>query len=243
MNKTKLTLLITLTLGSLLAPLNCLAQNTATNPVPRDLKWVARHEGFVREAKQGNVDLLFLGDSITDRWRNHGSNVWNAYYAPLHAVNFGISSDRTQHVLWRIEHGELDGIHPKIIVLMIGTNNTGKEKDNKTVRNTIPEVAQGVAVIVQELRVKLPESKILLLGIFPRGNLDDPQRAQAAVINTIIAKLDDGNMIRYLDIGPKFLETDGTLTREIMPDLLHPSEEGYTIWAEAMKPTLDVMLK
>ncbi|MDB6124641.1 MAG: hypothetical protein JWQ71_3634 [Pedosphaera sp.] len=242
MKKTYLSLFVTMMLGGLLAPVPGFAQNSATNPVPRDAKWVARHEGFVSEAKQGNIDVLFLGDSITDRWRNKGVNVWNKYYAPLHAANFGISSDRIQHVLWRIEHGELDNIHPKVVVLMIGTNNTGKEKDG-TPRNSIPEIAEGVKAIVLELRTKLPKSKILLLGIFPRGDLNDPQRAQAAIINTLIAKLDDGKDVRFLDLGPKFLELDGAIPKKIMPDLLHPSEEGYGIWAEAMNSTLDTMMK
>jgi lysophospholipase L1-like esterase len=220
-----------------------LAENTATNPVPRDAHWLARHEAFVRQAQQGGMDVLFLGDSITDFWRTRGSNVWNRYYAPLHAANFGISGDRTQHLLWRIDHGELDGIHPKVVVLMIGTNNTGKERDGQTIRNTVPEVIQGIQAVVADIRSKLPESKILLLGIFPRGNLDDPQRAQVAVINTVIAKLDDGRRVYYLDLTPHFLEPDGSLSRAIMPDLLHPSERGYEIWAEAMQPTLEALLK
>jgi lysophospholipase L1-like esterase len=217
--------------------------NTAIIPAPRDEKWVARHEGFVQEARQGGIDILFLGDSITDGWRNTGSNVWNKFYAPRHAANFGINGDRTQHVLWRMDHGELDGIKPKVVVLMIGTNNTGKEKDTGKIRNTVPETIAGVQAVVKELRAKLPASKILLLAIFPRSTLDDPQRAQVALINTVIAKLDDGKMVKYLDIGPKFLEADGTLPKSIMPDLLHPNERGYQIWAEAMEPTLDEMLK
>jgi lysophospholipase L1-like esterase len=217
--------------------------NTASNPVPRDPNWVKRHEGFVAQAKQGGIDILFLGDSITDFWRNRGSNVWNQYYAPRHAANFGISADRTQHVLWRLDNGELDGIKPKVVVLMIGTNNTGKERDNQTPRNTVPEAIAGVQAVVADLRARLPDSKILLLAIFPRGRLDDPQRAQVALINTVIAKLDDGQMVRFLDIGPKFLEADGTLPKSIMPDLLHPNAHGYQIWAEAMEPTLDEMLK
>jgi lysophospholipase L1-like esterase len=183
-----------------------------------------------------------MGDSITDFWRNRGSNVWNQYYAPQHAANFGISADRTEHVLWRLDNGELDGIHPKVVVLMIGTNNTGKER-NGTPRNTTPQVIEGVQAVVNDIRAKLPDTKILLLGIFPRGTLDDPQRAQVALINTVIAKLDDGKMVRFLDIGPKFLEADGTLSKNIMPDLLHPSERGYQIWADAMNPTLDEMMK
>jgi len=222
---------------------NAVVSNAATNPVPRDAAWVKRHEDFVAEAKQGGIDILFLGDSITDFWRNRGSNVWNQYYAPQRAANFGISADRTQHVLWRMDNGELDGIHPKVIVLMTGTNNTGKERDGKTVRNTTPDTIEGVKAVVNDIRAKLPDTKILLLGIFPRGTLDDPQRAQVAVINTVISKLDDGKMVKFLDIGPKFLEADGTLSKDIMPDLLHPSEKGYQIWADAMNPTLDEMMK
>ena len=223
--------------------INRVVPNTATNPVPRDAGWIKRHDRFVQEAQQGGIDILFLGDSITDYWRSRGSNVWNQYYAPRHAADFGISGDRTQHVLWRLDHGEFDGIHPKVVVLMIGTNNTGKESDHKTPRNTVPEMAEGVQAVVNDIRARLPDSKILLLAIFPRGTLDDPQRAQVALINTLIAKLDDGKMVKFLDIGPKFLEFDGTLPKSIMPDLLHPNAQGYQIWADAMEPTLDEMLK
>jgi lysophospholipase L1-like esterase len=218
-------------------------QNTAIVPVPRDAQWVARHEGFVREAQSGGMDILFLGDSITDFWRNQAPNLWNKYYAPRHAANFGIDGDRTQHVLWRMDHGELDGIKPKVVVLMIGTNNTGKEKDTGKIRNTVPEAIAGVQAVVRKLREKLPHSKILLLGIFPCGTPDDPQRAQIALINTVIAKLADGKMVRYLDIGTKFLEADGVLSKNVVPDLLHPNDRGYRIWAEAMEPTLAEMLK
>jgi lysophospholipase L1-like esterase len=219
------------------------AQNTATNPVPRDPRWVQRHEGFVEEAKKGGTDVLFLGDSITDFWRNRGSNVWNTYYAPRHAANFGISGDRTEHLLWRMTHGELDGVKPRVVVLMIGTNNTGKERNSEKIRNTTPEVIEGVTTVVKELRLKLPESKILLLAIFPSGEVSDPQRAQVKEINEVIAKLADGKMIIFLDIGPKFLEPDGTLPKDVMPDLLHPSTKGYQIWAESMVDTLTAMLK
>ena len=218
-------------------------QDTATNPVPRDSGWIKRHEGFVQQEQKDGIDVLFMGDSITDFWRNRGTGVWNQYYAPRHAANFGISADRTQHVLWRMDHGELDGLKPKVVVLMIGTNNTGKENDHKTPRNTVPEVAEGVQAVVNDIRAKLPDSKILLLAIFPRGTLDDPQRAQVALINTLIAKLDDGKIVKFLDIGSKFLEFDGTLSKSIMPDLLHPNAKGYQIWADAMEPTLFEMLK
>jgi lysophospholipase L1-like esterase len=224
--------------------MNAVVQNTAIIPVLRQnpTNWVARHEGFVAQAKAGGIDLLFMGDSITDGWRNRGLNVWSKFYSPRHAANFGIGGDQTQHVLWRMENGELDGIHPKVVVLMIGTNNTGRNNDGSP-RNSNIEVIAGVTAIVNDFRTRLPDSKILLLAIFPRGNFDDPQRAQVALINTAIAKLDDGKMVKFIDIGSNFLEADGTLPKSIMPDLLHPNAKGYQIWADAMEPTLAEMLK
>lgn len=233
----------------LLAP--AAGANTAIEPVPRDPAWVKRHEGFVATARQGGVDVLFLGDSITDFWRREqtaaqvgGKKIWDANYANLRAANFGISGDRTQHVLWRLENGELDGIKPKVAVLMIGTNNTGFERDNTTPRNTPAETVEGVAAIVRKLRTSLPETRILLLAIFPRGEKPDhPQRRQVDEINVAIARLADGKNVRYLDIGTKFLAADGTLTKEIMPDALHPGEKGYEIWAAAIKQPLADLLK
>jgi lysophospholipase L1-like esterase len=221
-----------------------LAENSAIVPAPRTspTNWVARHEGFVAEAKQGKFDLVFIGDSITDGWRTRGLEVWKKFYAPRHALNLGIGGDRTQHVLWRIEHGELDGLQPKAVVLMIGTNNTGQEKD-RSPRNSTAEIIEGVTAVVKNIRTKLPRSKLLLLAIFPRGTVDAPQRAQIKEINTAIAKLDDGKMIKFLDIGKVFLADDGSIPKTIMPDLLHPNAEGYQRWADAMEPTLAKILK
>ena len=222
------------------------AENTAVLPVPRTFptNWMSLHESFVARAKQGHVDLLFLGDSITAGWQwdQGGLNVWKQYYAPRHAAEFGIGYDRTQNTLWRIEHGELDGIKPKVVVLLIGTNNAGNEDDGKP-RNTTPEIVAGVTTLVKELRARLPASKVLLLGIFPRGEKNDPVRAQVQEVNSQLARLDDGKMVKFLDLGSRLLEADGTLSREIMPDLLHPNERGYRIWAQAMEDTLAGMMK
>jgi lysophospholipase L1-like esterase len=210
--------------------------NSATTPAPRDPGWVKRHDGFVDIAKKGGVDLLFLGDSITDGWRGGGMAVWEKNFAPHNAANFGIGGDRTEHVLWRLQHGELDGIKPKLAVLMIGTNNLAANKDE--------EIADGIKAIVNELNKQTPETKLLLLGIFPRGmKADDSARTRIKHINSIIAKLDDGQTIKYLDIGDKFLEADGTLPKTIMPDALHPNAKGYEIWAEAIGPKVQEMLK
>lgn len=222
---------------------NALAENSAIVPVSRQqpTNWVARHEGFVTQAKAGKFDLVFIGDSITDGWRTRGKEVWNKDYAPRHALNLGISGDRTQHVLWRLDHGEVDGLKPKAVVLMIGTNNTGNEKDGSP-RNSTAEVIEGVTAVVKDIRTRLPQSKLLLLAIFPRGAVDAPQRAQIREINAALAKLDDGKMIKFLDIGKVFLDPDGSIPKTIMPDLLHPNAAGYQRWADAMDPTLAGML-
>jgi beta-glucosidase len=220
---------------------------SAFTPVSRftPTNWMSRHEGFVAEAKKGGVDILFMGDSITDNWRHQGSNVWNKIYAPRHAANFGIGGDRTQHVLWRIENGELDGIKPKVTVLMIGTNNSNDDSPE--------DIATGIKRIIGGIRQRCPGTKILLLGVFPRsgprknsdGTMDDGIKRMEVIhaVNNIIAKFGNGSTIRYLDIGPKFLGADGKLHKDIMPDLLHPNEQGYQIWVDAMNPTLDEMMK
>jgi lysophospholipase L1-like esterase len=200
-------------------------------PLPR-YDWLANFAGRLDLAKKGGYDLVFDGDSITDFWLGRGKAVWDAHYVPLHAIDFGISGDRTEHLLWRLDRGQVDGLHPKLVVIMIGTNNMGA--------NTAEEIAAGDKAIVAEYRKRLPDAHILLLGIFPRSEkATDPVRAKIAQVNQIISKLDDGKHVTYLDIGAKFLEPDGTLTREIMPDFLHPSEKGYQIWADAIQPVVD----
>jgi lysophospholipase L1-like esterase len=230
----------------LLTSVSSFAQDTNSNvnsaivPEPRNDAWVKRHEGFVQDASHEQIDLLFLGDSITDFWRRsgprYGTNIWSKYYAPLHAVDFGISGDRTEHVIWRIDHGELDGLHPKVVVLMIGTNNT---------RTNSPEqIAEGIRVILDKIQEKCPATKILLLGVFPRNTLKDtPAQIEApAKINAIISKFADGNRIVYLNINGAFLGPDGKVPADIMPDFLHPNEHGYQLWADAMNPTLFRMM-
>jgi lysophospholipase L1-like esterase len=220
-----------------------LSGNTATQPVPREvfggnnLSWMQRHEEFVATAKRGGIDVLFIGDSITDLWRSTGRVPWEAHLAPLRAANFGLDGDRTQHQLWRLQHGEIDGLTPRVVVVLIGTNNTGLEKDG-TPRNTTAEAIEGITLVVRTLRTKLPATRILLLGLFPRGEKESPQRAQISEINAALQRLHDGAHIHFLDLGPRFLAPDGSIPRELMPDLVHPSEAGYAIWAAAIKPLL-----
>jgi lysophospholipase L1-like esterase len=203
--------------------------HSAVKPEPREGGWMARHTSFNERVKKGSVDLILIGDSITQGWEGSGKNVWQKFYSSRNAVNLGISGDRTQHVLWRLENGNLYNISPKLAVIMIGTNNSGS--------NTSEEIADGIKAIVEKLQKELPKTHVLILGIFPRGEKpEDAKRQVNAKANEIVAKLDDGKMVHHLDIGKKFLTDDGTLSKEIMPDLLHLSEKGYTIWAESIEP-------
>lgn len=208
------------------------APNT-TAPVARsDAWWQKRQEQINANVAKGDAQLLMIGDSITQGWEGPGAReVWQKYYGNRHAVNLGIGGDQTQHVLWRLEHGNLDGIHPKLAVLMIGTNNSGSNKPG--------QIAAGVQAIVEKLRTSLPTTKVLVLAIFPRGATPDyPQRKTNEAANERIARLADGTNVFYLDIGKKFLKENGTLTRDVMPDLLHLSPQGYEIWASSIEPTV-----
>jgi beta-glucosidase len=210
--------------------------------------FMSRHNENVEVAKKGDIDLLFMGDSITDWWRSNGRGgatgdaapyagkpVFDKYFGSLKAANFGIAGDTTQGVLWRLQNGEGEGFKPKAVMLMIGTNNTGK--------NTPPEIAMGVAAVIGELRKDFPDAKILLLGVFPRGRPDAPVRAQIAEINRIISTLHDNQHVIYLDIGPKFLADDGSIPKDVMSDGLHPTTKGYEIWAQAVQESLESFLK
>lgn len=210
------------------------APDETTTPLNRD---GARHQLINSRAKEmaGNVDLLFIGDSITAGWEGAGKDVWEKFYGKRKAMNAGIGGDRTQHILWRLENGNIDGISPKAVVLMIGTNNSGN--------NTSEQIADGVKAIVAKLRKELPKTKVLVLAIFPRGaDKSDERRKVNEGANKSIAKLADDEMVFFLDIGPKFLEADGTLSKEIMPDLLHLSPAGYTIWAESIEDKVAELL-
>lgn len=200
--------------------------------------FLQRHQMHLDRIKKGSIGLLFIGDSITAGWMSAGKEVWKKYYEGYNAANFGIGGDRTQGVLWRIENGELDGISPSVVVLLIGVNN-----------GTDPGIPRGVRKVVESIHVKLPETKVLLLGIFPHGtDLANPpwiakKRAFLAQVNKEIAALDDGEKTRFLDIGNKFLDENGGISKEIMPDGLHPGAAGYQIWADAMQPLLAEMMQ
>jgi len=212
--------------------LNVAATFTQTNQ-----RMGPRHEGFVATAKQGNIDLLLHGDSITDWWQLEANKpVFDKYFGNLRTANFAVAGDTTQGVLWGLHNGEGQGFQPKAVMLMIGTNNTGQ--------STGPEIAEGVGAVVMELRRNFPSAKILLLAIFPRGVPGDPVRDKIAEVNQIISRLDDQKNVFYLDIGRKFLDEKGAfLPDSFRADNLHPQAKGYDIWGEAVSAKLAELMK
>jgi beta-glucosidase len=228
----KLSLSLALLTTSLVSVTWAKDQPSTLVPVPRDGGWMSRHESFNKRVKEGNVDLIFIGDSITQGWEGAGKDAWAKHYGKRNAVNLGIGGDRTQHVLWRLDNGNIEGIAPKAAVLMIGTNNSNGAD------NTAEEIGAGIEAIVKKLREKLPQTKVLVLAVFPRGEKPNPQREKNAKASEIASKLADNQNVFFLDIGDKFLTPDGTLAREIMPDFLHLTPKGYEIWAEAVEPSV-----
>lgn len=225
--------------------------NTAVIAAPACEKdfynWPERHAA-VCEAIKAGPKLVFIGDSITHMWggtpqsnRQPGDTVWQKYYSPRGAVNMGFGWDRTQQVLWRIENGEFEGIAPRVAVVLIGTNNM---VGHAVRENTDSEIVAGIAAVCSSIRKKSPQTKVLLLGLLPRGaDPANPYRARIRSINQELAKLGGQNQITFLDIGSKLLDADGKFLPEVAPDYLHLSEKGYGIWAEAMEPTLVKLLE
>ena len=203
-------------------------------PPPEEWK-VERHNAMKARLLEGNADLLFVGDSITQGWENGGKEVWDYYYAGRNAVNLGTSGDRTYHVLWRLDDLDFSKVSPKLAVIMIGTNNRAM--------HTAGQIAEGVTAIVDSLRQKLPEMELLLLGVFPREVAPDAEyRVKMDEANDILAKLDEREKVTFLDIGEEFLNDDGILPEEIMPDALHPNTKGYWIWARAIEPAVSRLM-
>jgi beta-glucosidase len=211
--------------------------HVATTPADRLAEpwWSDRHKAALNIK---SCDIAFLGDSITQGWESTGKATWDKYWAPLNAANFGFSGDRTEHVLWRLNNGELIPTKPKLIVILIGTNNVGHGSSNASQTN------DGVRLIVKTLRDKLPQTKILLLGILPRGaQANDPMRLAVADATQQFKSVADGKMVRFLDIGKPFMNFDGSLRQPLMPDFLHLTDEGYVLWARMIERDVRDMLK
>jgi len=229
-------LLVTLALISAF----CIAAEDAPDvPAPKGKPWWDQvHQAYLKRAKEGKIDVLFLGDSITQGWMEAGKKVWEKTFAPMNAANFGIGGDKTENVLWRINNGEIDGIAPKVVVLLIGINNTWTAK-NTEAETKGKAIAGGTKAIVAKLQEKLPNAKILLHAVFP---MKDGLPPIVKVINAEAAKLDNKPKVRFIDIGAKLANADGTVSKEVMEDGLHLTEKGYQIWADAIEPIVKEMM-
>jgi len=232
------------------APAPAAAVVDASAPIPKtgNARFFELHESFLKRGKEGPIGVLFLGDSITEGWKK-APHVWAHYFAKYQPANFGIGGDQTQHVIWRIENGELEGISPKVVVLMIGTNNSAT--------HTGEQIADAVKKIIALTQAKIPGVKVLLLAILPRDarrNADgfvteaaiaDAARRVAANdrANALLAKLDDGANVRFLNTNAVFLGRDGRIPWTVMPDQLHPTAAGYQLWAEAIEKPLAELMK
>lgn len=193
--------------------------------------WLLRHQQKLAECQvmQGKLDVLFIGDSITHAWEVEGDPAWQQHVASLKALNLGYAGDRTEHLLWRIQNGEINNLLPKWVIVLIGTNNAGHRHDPPE------EIAAGVKAILDELKQRLPNSKIILMAIFPRSrNTSKRMRNRVDSANTLIKQYSDGKQVMWLDINHHFLTDDGVLLESVMPDLLHPNAAQYYVWAKAV---------
>jgi len=215
-------------------------ENPAVVPQCRIVEWwFARHAKKIGEMSKGDIDLLMVGDSITHNFESIGAKVWKKYFEPLKAINLGFGGDRTEHVLWRLDHLPELKKAPNGAVVLIGTNNICWGTD------TPKQAAEGVQAVARKLKDLYPEMKILVLGVFPRRRkLDHPHRKEINELNSYLPELlKDMKNVTFLDIGPKFLDEKGFLSKEMMPDTTHPSEKGHEIWAKAIEPELKKMLE
>ena len=237
-------LLLFLTMLS--ASTTLLRATDAATPEPRtvDYEWMSvatwreKHAADVAIAQKGGVDVLFVGDSITEGWEWGDGDHWKKHFAPLGAANFGIGGDTTQNLLWRLDNGDVGALKPKVVVVLIGTNNLGRENA------TAAEAARGVEAVVRKLRAAFPEAKIVLHGIFPCDYSPKAEvRQRVKDVNARLARLDglDGKVV-FRDIGAVFLEPDGSILPAVSPDGLHLTPEGYRRWASVLEPLVRELL-
>jgi len=223
-------------------------ENNAVVPVPKlendCYDWWARHQEVLRIKDRLNPEIVLIGDSITHFWGGepegpvkNGPKAWDDVFGRRKVLNLGFGWDRTQNVLWRLDNGEFDGLKPTYVVLNIGTNNFSGTRNARA--NTPDEVAEGIRAICDRIGAKSPRTRIVLMGVFPRGaSPQDGYRPKIAALNDRLAAFAREKGLIFLDLGAKMLGPDGTLSREIMKDFVHPTEKGYALWAAALKDVL-----
>jgi len=200
-------------------------------------EWQRRHEALKAQASLGGVDLLLLGDSITEAWPGTGQAAWGEHLLPLKAAAFGIGGDMTQHLLWRLRLGECDGLQPKVVGLLVGINNFGQQDDSPQ------EVARGVLAVAVEILRRWPRAELVLLGLLPDGDLPrDPLRRRVMAVNARLSDHGLGPQVRFFDVPGLFLKPDGSLDRDLLPDGVHPNGAAYERWARVLAPAFRILL-
>ncbi|MES2455618.1 MAG: GDSL-type esterase/lipase family protein [Bacteroidota bacterium] len=229
--------------------------NTAIIPVPKlendSYNWWDRHNKVMSIKDSINPEIVLIGNSITHFWGGqpqivdndgrprtpNGPKAWDSVFSKYRVLNLGFGWDRTQNALWRLDHGEMDGLHPRTVVIDIGTNNTSQTENAPM--NTPAEIVEGIQAVCQRVKAKTPKARIILMAIFPREKEPDhPRRLIIIEINKLLKVYAAKNKLTLLDIGPKMLAADGTFLPGIMLDYTHPSDLGYQIWADALRPLL-----
>lgn len=220
----------TTTFNSLLGPV-CLPNTRFDNGWE---SWMGRHEGICKEAREKDPDVIFIGDSITHFWQDVGKPHWKKLYSKYEPINMGFGGDRIQHLLWRLQNGELEWIEPQVAVLLIGTNNSAD--------NTAAEIVEGIETVCALIHEKLPGTKIMLQAIFPRDEVDSPRRAVNDAVSEKVAMLDNGEWIFFRDMRDIWIDDAGVINKDLMEDLLHPTRAGYAAWGERLLPAIEELL-
>lgn len=221
-------------------PASASSAPAAWRPISRDVRhadrWVLAGEQASRQIARTHAQVLFVGDSITQWWKRYGVAAWQADFAPLGAGDDGVAGDTTSNVLARIDDGSLDGMHPRLIVLMVGTNNI-------PLHQTAPEIARGVITVVAQLKARLPGARFLLLGVLPRDRPRSADRREVEAINRLLVAKASTVGVTYLDLGPQILGPDGRFVPGVMhADLLHPTAVGYQRMASRLAPEVRRLL-
>ncbi len=235
------------TLLVLVCAVAAFGQSPADQAAPRtDQNSLTAHAQLLEKAKRGGIDIYFEGDSITRRWGATDypdllAN-WTQNFFGWNAADFGWGADRVENILWRLNNGELDGVHPKVIVLLAGTNNVGNIVPASGGETSVTEITRGLTAILNVMRAKAPEAIVILTAIFPRN---DNMAVMPTIhaINRNLAKFADGKGVRYLDVNDRLADRDGRLFDGMMnADKLHPAIPGYQVWADALKPIFAELL-
>lgn len=215
---------------------------SGTNPTPRTKEfswmsvdtWNKMYADDIAVADKGGVDLLFVGDSITAGWN---AEIYQKYFGVYNPANFGIGGDHTGNLLWRLKYGHAEKLHPKVVVMLIGVNNFGH------LNETPDQVFQGIKACLLQLRKIYPNAKILVNGVLPfEESVDSPKRAMVKAVNAKVKTLNDNQHVFVKDYGSAFLQPDGSITKDVMGDFLHPTAKGYQLWVDAMYPDIKTLM-